>query len=71
MAPQRTVLRDGGLSFPNPHEEWFLGYPHEIQDFMEAIAFDRQPLTGLDVAIQAIEVLDAGYVSLEEGRKIS
>ncbi len=60
-----------GLSFPNPHEEWLLGYPHEIQDFMEAIAFDRQPLTGLDLAMQVVEVLYAGYVSVEEGRKVS
>jgi len=60
-----------GLSFPNPHEEWLLGYPHEIQDFMEAIAFDRQPLTGLDLAMQVVEVLYAGYVSIEEGRKIA
>jgi len=60
-----------GLSFPNPHEEWLLGYPHEIQDFMEAIANDRPPLTNLDLAKQVVEVLYAGYVSLEEGRKIS
>jgi predicted dehydrogenase len=60
-----------GLSFPNPNEEWLLGYPHEMQDFMEAIAFDRPPLTGLDLAKQVVEVLYAGYVSLEEGRKIS
>ncbi len=60
-----------GLSFPNPQEEWLLGYPHEIQDFMEAIAFDRQPLTGLDLAKQVAEVLYAGYVSMEEGRKVS
>jgi predicted dehydrogenase len=59
-----------GLSFPNPHEEWLLGYPHEIQDFMEAIALDRPPLTGLDLAKQVVEVLYAGYVSMEEGRKI-
>jgi predicted dehydrogenase len=60
-----------GLSFPNPNEEWLLGYPHEIQDFMEAIALDRPPLTGLALAKQVVEVLYAGYVSLEEGRKIS
>jgi predicted dehydrogenase len=59
-----------GLSFPNPHEEWLLGYPHEIQDFMEAIAFDRQPLTGLELAKQVVEVLYAGYVSMEEGKKV-
>ena len=60
-----------GLSFPNPDEEWTLGYPHEIQDFMEAIAHDREPLTGLDLAMQLVEVLYAGYVSCEEGRRIS
>ncbi|MDI6753077.1 MAG: Gfo/Idh/MocA family oxidoreductase [Thermodesulfobacteriota bacterium] len=60
-----------GLSFPNPNEEWLLGYPQEIQDFMEAIAYDRQPLTGLDLARQVVEVLYAGYVSMEEGRTIS
>jgi predicted dehydrogenase len=59
-----------GLSFPNPHEEWLLGYPHEIQDFMEAIAFNRQPLTGLELAKQVVEVLYAGYLSMEEGRKV-
>ena len=59
-----------GLSFPNPHEEWLLGYPHEIQNFMEAIAFDRQPLTGLELAKQVVEVLYAGYVSMEEGKKV-
>jgi predicted dehydrogenase len=60
-----------GLSFPNPNEEWLLGYPHEIQDFMEAISFDRPPLTGLSLARQVVDVLYAGYVSMEEGRKVS
>lgn len=59
-----------GLSFPNPNEEWLLGYPHEIQNFMEAIAYDRQPLSGLDLAKQVVEVIYAGYVSMEEGRKV-
>ncbi len=59
-----------GLSFPNPQEEWLLGYPHEIQDFMEAVAFDRAPLTGLELAKQVVEVMYAGYVSMEEGRKV-
>jgi predicted dehydrogenase len=60
-----------GHSFPNPDEEWMLGYPQEIQDFMEAIAFDRAPLCGLDLAKQVVEVVYAGYVSIEEGRKIA
>lgn len=60
-----------GLSFPSPNEEWLLGYPHEIQNFMEAIAFDKEPLTGLELAKQVVEVLYAGYVSMEEGKKIA
>ena len=59
-----------GHSFPNPDEEWMLGYPQEMQDFMEAIAFDRAPLSGLELAKQVVEVVYAGYVSIEEGRKV-
>lgn len=60
-----------GLSFPNPDEEWMLGYPQEIQDFMEAIALDRAPLSGLELAKQVVEVVYAGYLSMEERRKVS
>ena len=35
------------------------------------IANDRPPLTGLSLARQVVEVLYAGYQSIEEGRKIS
>jgi len=59
-----------GFSFPNPDEEWMLGYPHEIQDFMESVAFDRAPLSGLELAKQVVEVVYAGYVSMEERRKV-
>jgi predicted dehydrogenase len=59
-----------GFSYPNPDEEWTLGYPHEIQDFMEAVAFDRTPLSGLELAKQVVEVIYAGYVSMEERRKV-
>jgi predicted dehydrogenase len=60
-----------GYSFPNPDEEWMLGYPHEIQDFMEAVAFDRAPESSLELAKQVVEVVYAGYVSMEEGRKVA
>jgi predicted dehydrogenase len=60
-----------GYSFPNPDEEWMLGYPHEIQDFMEAVAFDRAPESSLELAKQVVEVVYAGYVSIEERRKVA
>jgi predicted dehydrogenase len=60
-----------GLSFPSPDEEWTLGYPQEIQDFMEAIALGRAPLSGIELAKQVVEVIYAGYVSMEERRKVT
>jgi predicted dehydrogenase len=60
-----------GFSFPNPDEEWMLGYPQEIQDFMEAVALDRAPLSDLALAKQVVEVVYAGYLSMEEGRKVA
>jgi len=60
-----------GYSFPNPDEEWMLGYPQEIQDFMEAVALDRAPLSGLELAKQVVEVVYSGYVSMEERRKVA
>jgi len=46
-------------------------YPQEIQDFIEAIALDRAPLSGLELAKQVVEVIYAGYVSMEERRKVA
>jgi predicted dehydrogenase len=60
-----------GLSFPSLDEEWTPGYPQEMQDFMEAVALDRAPLSGLELAKQVVEVVCAGYVSMEERRKVA
>ena len=35
-----------GWSAPEPDEDWMTGYPQEIQDFVEAIAHGREPLSG-------------------------
>jgi len=39
-----------GWSNPAPDEYSTFGYPQEIQDFMEAIAMDREPKSGMRVA---------------------
>ena len=65
------VDRKSGWQYICLEEEWTRGYLQEIQDFMEAIAFDRAPLSGLDLAKQVVEVVYAGYVSIEEGRKVA
>jgi len=68
--PLVLEVAKAGFSFPNPDEEWMLGYPQEIQDFVEAVALDRAPLSGLELAKQVVEVVYAGYVSMEERRKV-
>jgi len=54
-----------GWSTPAPDESFMFGYPQEIQDFIEAIATDREPKSGLLVASDIVGVLYAAYLSAE------
>jgi predicted dehydrogenase len=46
------------------------GYQGEMQDFMDCIAFDRDPAANFDVAYETARVMYAAYVSAEEGRRV-
>jgi len=59
-----------GWTFPQPDEDWMTGYPAEMQDFMEAIAFDREPLSGGPLARDVTAVLYGAYLSAAEGRRM-
>ena len=59
-----------GWTFPSPDEGWFRGYPQEMQDFVETIATGRDPLAGIDLAADCIEVIYAAYLSAAEGRRV-
>jgi hypothetical protein len=50
------VDRKTGWQFVCLEEEWTRGYLQEIQDFMECVATGRQPLSGLDLAFQTMQV---------------
>jgi len=60
----------GGWTFPSPDEDWNLGYPQEMADFVDAIAGDREPISGFLLARDTTLVLYAAYVSAEEGRRV-
>lgn len=64
------VDRKTGWQFVCLEEEWTRGYLQEIQDFMECVAFGRQPLSGLDLAFETIKANYAGYWSAEDGKRI-
>ena len=64
------VETKGGWQFPSPDEDWMRGYPQEMEDFVDAVREQREPLSGLLLAHETVEVIYAGYVSAEEGRRI-
>jgi predicted dehydrogenase len=64
------VETKGGWQFPSPDEDWMRGYPQEMEDFVNAVREGREPLSGLLLAHETVEVIYAGYVSAEEGRRV-
>jgi predicted dehydrogenase len=64
------VDRKTGWQFICLEEEWTRGYLQEIQDFVECVAFGRDPRSGLVLAYETTKVNYAGYWSAEEGKRI-
>jgi predicted dehydrogenase len=59
-----------GWNFPSPDEDWERGYPQELEDFIEAILNDREPVSGLDLAEEIVHVVYSGYLSAEKGGRV-
>ena len=51
-------------------ENFARGYVSELQDFMECVALDREPLCGFDLACDTARVIYAAYLSAEEGIRV-
>ena len=51
-------------------DEIIRGYMGELQDFMECVIENREPLSDFQLAYDTTKVLYAAYQSAEEGRKI-
>ena len=60
-----------GYQYVALEEEWFRGQIQEFQDFMECVAFDREPVSNIDIACETAQLMYAAYLSAEEGRKLS
>jgi predicted dehydrogenase len=59
-----------GWNFPSPDEDWIRGYPQELEDFTDALLLNREPVSGIDLARDVVEVIYAAYASAEEGKRI-
>jgi len=62
---------NAGWSCPAVDHDWASGYQQEVQDFCEAVAEGRPPVSGIDLAEEAIAVAYALYVSAEQGRRLT
>lgn len=66
MLPSKT-----GWNKPFVVDEIIRGYTDEMQDFAEAVAFDRPAKSGFRLAYDTIQVIYAAYLSSEEGTRIT
>lgn len=51
-------------------DEIIRGYVYEMQDFVECVAFGRNPISGIDLAYETTKIIYASYQSASEGRTI-
>lgn len=59
-----------GWNRPSADEGWFRGFAQELQDFVLSIRAGRQPQSGIDLAIDCVDVIYAAYVSAEDGARV-
>lgn len=64
------VETSAGWQFASPDEDWMRGYPQEMADFVRAIAGGGEPLSGAELAYDVVDVIYAGYLSAEQGRRV-
>ena len=60
-----------GWSFPSSDEEWTLGYPQELADFVAAVKEDRAPRSDAELGRDVVNVIYSAYLSAAEGRRIT
>jgi predicted dehydrogenase len=60
-----------GWNRPSCDEDWFRGFAQEMEDFVYTIQEDREPRSGIDLAVDCVNVIYSAYLSAEEGRSIN
>ena len=50
--------------------EYMLGYSPELQDFVSAIAEDREPVSDGALGRAVVEAIYGAYLSAEEGHRV-
>jgi predicted dehydrogenase len=66
MLPAKT-----GWNKPFIADEIIRGYTGEMQDFMEAVYYNREPKSGFQLACDTAKIIYAAYRSAELGKRVS
>jgi predicted dehydrogenase len=59
-----------GWNFASPDEDWVRGYPQELEDFVDCLLTGREPVSGLDLAIETVKAIYAAYLSAGKGMRV-
>ena len=59
-----------GWNFASPDEDWVRGYPQELEDFVDCLRGEREPTSGLDLALETVKAIYAAYLSAEKGMRV-
>jgi len=59
-----------GWNFASPDEDWVRGYPQELEDFVDSLLTGREPVSGLDLALETVEAIYAAYLAAEKGMRV-
>jgi predicted dehydrogenase len=60
-----------GWNRPSCDEDWFRGFVQEIEDFVGAIRDGREPRSGIDLAVECVNVIYAAYLSAETSSRVT
>jgi predicted dehydrogenase len=60
-----------GWNRPSCDEDWFRGFAQEIADFVSAIRENREPRSGIELAVECVNVIYAAYQSAETGTRVT
>ena len=67
---REKVETKAGWQFTNPDEDWMNGFPNEAQDFCEAVAEDRPPVSDSFLGRDVVAVSYAAYLSAATGARV-
>ncbi len=66
---REKVETRAGWQFTNPDEDWMNGFPHELEDFCQAIAYDQSPKSTIELGRDIVAVCYGAYISAETGQR--